>query len=164
VKVANTSGKLSLTLGDPLSISPKVMNDRRVRADQYGQLVTSVFPKKPKRCTSCITAPLRVCLRKPPSAIPTYPLKRIYMYSWLADGIREMPSQLPRYWKCLERQWGASYKCFEVLPVLTVSSQRVEARRIAAEYFFSHWLVPRAPYLDGMDNAPTWNKHQFFQR
>jgi hypothetical protein len=44
VKAADTSGKLSPTLGDPSSISPKVMNDRRVRADQYGQLVTFRVP------------------------------------------------------------------------------------------------------------------------
>jgi hypothetical protein len=34
---------------------------------------------------------------------------------------------------------GVPYKRFEALPVLSVSSKHVEARRIAAEYFFSHW-------------------------
>jgi hypothetical protein len=41
------------------------------------------------------------------------------------------------------------------LPVLTVSSKRVEARGIVAEYFFLHWLVLRAPDLDRVDGVCT---------
>ena len=33
---------------------------------------------------------------------------------------------------------GVLYKCLEALRVLTISSKRVEARRIAAEYLFPH--------------------------
>ena len=59
---------------------------------------------------------------------------------------------------------GVPYKRFEAFPVLIVSSKRVEARRIATEHVFSHWLVLQAPDLDGMDDARVWNKHQFIQR
>ena len=47
---------------------------------------------------------------------------------------------------------GVPYKRFEELPLLTISSKRVEARRIAAEYVF-HWLVLRVLNLGGVDDA-----------
>jgi hypothetical protein len=56
---------------------------------------------------------------------------------------------------------GVPYNHFEVLLILTVSSRHVEARRIVAEYFFSHWLVLQAPALGGVDDACTWTKHRF---
>jgi hypothetical protein len=59
---------------------------------------------------------------------------------------------------------GVPCKRFEALQVLTVSSKRGEARRIMAEYFFSHWLVLRAPDSGGVDDTCVWNKHQFIQR
>ena len=59
---------------------------------------------------------------------------------------------------------GVPQKRFEALPVLTVSSKRVEARRISAEYFFSHWPGLRVPDLGGVDDAHARNKHQFIQR
>lgn len=46
-----------------------------------------------------------------------------------------MPSQLPQNWKCSEPM-GVPYKRFEALPVLTAGPERVEARKITAEYFF----------------------------
>ena len=42
-----------------------------------------------------------------------------------------------------------------------VSPKRVEARRVAAGYFFSRRLVLQAPDLDGMDDACVWNEHYF---
>jgi len=45
------------------------------------------------------------------------------------------------------------YKRFEALPILTISSMRVEARGIAAEYSFSHWLALRPPNSDRADDT-----------
>jgi hypothetical protein len=56
---------------------------------------------------------------------------------------------------------GVPYKRFEPLPVLTVGSNHIEARRIAAEYFFSHWLILRAPDLGEVGDARAWNQHRF---
>ena len=46
----------------------------------------------------------------------------------------------------------------EALPVLTVNSKRTEARLLTAEYCFSHWIVVRAPGLDGMGDAHAQNE------
>ena len=61
--------------------------------------------------------------------------------------------------KVLETMGSTIHALRRALPVLTASSKRVEAHGIVAEYFFPHWLVPRALDLDRVDGVSTWNKH-----
>jgi len=49
------------------------------------------------------------------------------------------------------------HKRFEALPMLTVSSMRVEAGGIAAEHSFSHRLALRPPNSDRADDTRSWN-------